>query len=96
MNVLGIPAADPLQNDELPASTPVLIVGAGPVGLALSLELAFQGTDCVIIDKGDGVVRHSKMGLVSIRTMELCRRWGISDAVRDAGFPLDYALNQVF
>ncbi len=84
------------RTGDLPSSAPVLIVGAGPVGLALARELAFQGTRCVIIDKGDGVVRHSKMGLVSIRTMELCRRWGLAQAVRDAGFPPDYALNQAF
>ena len=96
MNVPEKPAAGLSRDGEIPASTPVLIVGAGPVGLALALELSLQDVDCVIVDKGDGVVRHSKMGLVSIRTMELCRRWGIAGTVRDAGFPLDYALNQVF
>ncbi|MDB5570976.1 MAG: dependent oxidoreductase family protein [Hyphomicrobiales bacterium] len=76
--------------------TDVLIVGAGPVGLALALDLGRRGAPCVVVDKGDGVVTHSKMGVVSVRTMEFCRRWGVSDAVRHAGFPDDYALNQVF
>ena len=75
---------------------PVLIVGAGPVGLALALDLSRRGVACMVVDKGDGVIRHSKMGVVSIRSMELCRRWGIADRVRDAGFPEDYELNQVY
>jgi 2-polyprenyl-6-methoxyphenol hydroxylase-like FAD-dependent oxidoreductase len=74
---------------------PVLIIGAGPVGLALAVDLAQRNVPCMVVDKGDGVVRHSKMGLVSIRSMELCRRWGIADKVRNTGFPQDYALNQV-
>ena len=75
---------------------PVLIVGAGPVGLALALDLARRGVACMVVEKGDGVIRHSKMGVVSIRSMELCRRWGIAERVRNAGFPDDYALNQVY
>lgn len=77
-------------------TTSVLIVGAGPVGLALSLELSYRGIPCVLLDKGDGKVRLSKMGLVSVRSMEFCRRWGIAQRVRDCGFPADYPLNQVF
>ena len=34
--------------------------------------------------------------MVSIRTMEYCRRWGIADRVADAGFPQDYTLNMVY
>lgn len=77
-------------------SPPVLIVGGGPVGLALSLELAYRGIRCLLIDQGDGVVRLSKMGHVSVRSMEHCRRWGVSDAVRNCGFPADYPLSQIF
>ncbi len=76
--------------------TDVLIAGAGPVGLALALDLAKRGVACVVVDKGDGVVTHSKMGVVSVRSMEFCRRWGVAESVRQAGFPDDYALNQVF
>jgi 2-polyprenyl-6-methoxyphenol hydroxylase-like FAD-dependent oxidoreductase len=76
--------------------TPVLIVGGGPVGLGLSLELSYRGVACTLIDQGDGIVRLSKMGHVSVRSMEQCRRWGVSEAVRNCGFPEDYPLNQVF
>ncbi len=76
--------------------TAVLIVGAGPVGLACAIDLAQRGIDCVLIERSDGVVRLSKMGVVSVRSMEFCRRWGIADRVRACGFPDDWPLNQVF
>ncbi|MBB1628337.1 FAD-dependent monooxygenase [Achromobacter sp. UMC71] len=75
---------------------PVLVIGAGPVGLALALELAYRGIKCMLVDQGDGVVRYSKMGHVSVRSMEHCRRWGVAEAVRNCGFPRDYPLSQVF
>ena len=77
-------------------NTAVLIVGAGPVGLACAIDLAQRGIDCVLIERSDGVVRLSKMGVVSVRSMEFCRRWGIADRVRACGFPEDWPLNQVF
>jgi 2-polyprenyl-6-methoxyphenol hydroxylase-like FAD-dependent oxidoreductase len=76
--------------------TSVLVVGAGPIGLSLALDLAWRGIDCVLIDDGDGTMAHSKIGLVSVRSMELFRRWGIADRVRQCGFPEDYPLNMVF
>jgi 2-polyprenyl-6-methoxyphenol hydroxylase-like FAD-dependent oxidoreductase len=75
---------------------PVLIVGAGPVGLGLALELAQREVSSILIEQTDGIVRLSKMGHVSVRTMEHCRRWGVAEAVRNCGFPADYPLNQVF
>jgi 2-polyprenyl-6-methoxyphenol hydroxylase-like FAD-dependent oxidoreductase len=76
--------------------TSVLVVGAGPVGLSLALDLAWRGVDCILIDQGDGTMPHSKIGLISVRSMELFRRWGIVDRVRQCGFPPDYPLNMVF
>jgi 2-polyprenyl-6-methoxyphenol hydroxylase-like FAD-dependent oxidoreductase len=75
--------------------TSVLVVGAGPVGLSLSLELARLGTACVLVDQGEGVVIHPRGTGVSERTMEYFRRWGIIDAIR-AGYSDDLPLNQVF
>ena len=78
------------------ARTPVLIVGAGPVGLALAGELGWRGVPCTLIEKTDGTIEQPKMDLVGVRTMEFCRRWGIVDWVRDAPYPLDYPQDYVY
>src|SRR5712691_4140353 len=77
-------------------SLPVLIVGAGPVGLALAGDLGWRGVPCMLIEKGDGTIEQPKMDLVGVRTMEFCRRWGIADWVRDAPYPGDYPQDCVF
>ncbi len=64
--------------------TKVLIAGAGPVGLSLSIELGLRGIDCIIAECGDGVLRVPRMSSVSSRGMEFCRRWGIAEKVRYA------------
>ncbi len=71
------------MNDE---STPVLIVGGGPIGLALAGELGWQGQSCIVVERGDGRIHQPKMDLLGVRTMEFCRRWGIVDAVESAGY----------
>ncbi|MER5915275.1 FAD-dependent oxidoreductase [Streptomyces sp. NPDC001982] len=74
----------------------VLVVGAGPVGLATANELGLRGQDVLVLEAGDGVIDHPRAGGLSIRTMEFCRRWGIIDEVRNCGFPADYDLDIVF
>ena len=78
------------------AHTPVLIVGAGPVGLALAGDLGWRGVACTLIEKTEGHVDHPKMDLIGVRTMEFCRRWGIADRVRDAPYPPDYPQDYVW
>ncbi|MFF5563818.1 FAD-dependent monooxygenase [Streptomyces sp. NPDC012623] len=73
--------------------TDVLIVGGGPVGMAMALDLTYRGIDCVVADAGDGQVRHPKVSTIGPRSMELLRRWGVADAVRDAGWPADHPLD---
>jgi 2-polyprenyl-6-methoxyphenol hydroxylase-like FAD-dependent oxidoreductase len=75
---------------------PVLIVGGGPVGLALAVELGWRGVACILIEQGDGVIKTPKMNEVSIRTMEICRRWGMAEQVLDCPFPADYPLDVAF
>jgi 2-polyprenyl-6-methoxyphenol hydroxylase-like FAD-dependent oxidoreductase len=60
---------------------PVLIVGGGPVGLALAAELGWRGIACMLVEQSDGSIATPKMNEVNIRTMEFCRRWGIADQV---------------
>lgn len=70
--------------------TPVLIVGAGPIGLALAGDLGFRGIACTLIERTDGRVSQPKMDMIGIRTMEYCRRWGIVPWVHDAGYNRAY------
>jgi 2-polyprenyl-6-methoxyphenol hydroxylase-like FAD-dependent oxidoreductase len=72
------------------SKTPVLIVGAGPVGLALAGDLGWRGMPCILIEKGDGSIWQPRMDFVGVRTMEFCRRWGIVAWVESAGYNRDY------
>ncbi|NYH77284.1 2-polyprenyl-6-methoxyphenol hydroxylase-like FAD-dependent oxidoreductase [Actinopolyspora biskrensis] len=71
----------------------VLIVGGGPVGMALALDLRYRGVDCLLVESGDGTVSHPKVSTVGARSMELFRRWGLAEAIRNAGWPGDHPLD---
>src|SRR4051812_48718597 len=75
---------------------PVLIVGGGPVGLALAADLGWRGVACELIEQTDGTIKTPKMNEVNVRTMEFCRRWGIADKVLNCPFPADYPFDVVF
>ena len=79
---------------------PVLIVGAGPVGLAMALDLGWRGIGCLVIDRESdqaaAINVHPRAAAVTPRTMEMCRRWGVAEAVRATGFPRDYRPNVVY
>jgi 2-polyprenyl-6-methoxyphenol hydroxylase-like FAD-dependent oxidoreductase len=71
--------------------TPVLIVGAGPVGLTLAIDLASRGVDVVVAEMRPRREPPSvKCNHVSARSMEIFRRLGVADALRNAGLPADY------
>ena len=70
--------------------TPVLIVGGGPVGLAMAGDLGWRGIPCVLVEKTDGGITQPRMDMVGVRTMEFCRRWGIVPWVEAAGYNRDY------
>lgn len=71
--------------------TKVLIVGAGPVGLTLAMDLAWRGIDVTVAE-----IRYAseppsvKCNQLSARSMEIFRRLGIADKIRDLGLPADY------
>jgi len=75
---------------------PVLIVGAGPVGLALAGDLGWRGIQCLIAERTDGSIYQPKMDAVGIRTMEFCRRWGITPWVEQSPYPRDYPQDNVY
>ena len=81
-----------MQDDTIP----ILIVGAGPVGLALAIGLGMAGVRCTIIEKRDGSVHVPKMSVISSRGMEINRRLGIADEVRPRGWPATYPNDFVY
>jgi len=77
-------------------SLSVLVVGGGPVGLALAGDLGWRGIDCVLIEQSDGSIYQPRMDMVGVRTMEFCRRWGLVGAVEGSPYPRDYAQDNVY
>jgi 2-polyprenyl-6-methoxyphenol hydroxylase-like FAD-dependent oxidoreductase len=76
---------------------PVLIAGAGPVGLSLAIELAYRGIHCLVVEQSDGSVEFPTTNLANTRTCEHLRRWGIADKMRyESGYPTDYPRNYLF
>ena len=76
---------------------PVLIAGAGPVGLSLAIELAWRGIRCLLVEQTDGSVDFPTTNLANTRTCEHLRRWGLADPMRfESGYPIDYPRNYVF
>jgi 2-polyprenyl-6-methoxyphenol hydroxylase-like FAD-dependent oxidoreductase len=82
--------------------TQVLVVGGGPVGLTLAIDLGRRGVRCTLIEQKEAPQFLPKMERCNARTMEIFRRMGIADKVRAAGLrgdiPMDVfivtALNQ--
>ncbi|WP_055496927.1 FAD-dependent monooxygenase [Streptomyces albus] len=72
---------------------PVLIVGAGPVGSTLALELAHHGVACLLVERHGAPSPHPKMDFVNGRSMELFRRLGVADEIRAGGVPARYSFN---
>jgi 2-polyprenyl-6-methoxyphenol hydroxylase-like FAD-dependent oxidoreductase len=67
--------------------TQVLIVGGGPVGLTLALDLGWRGVRCTLIERTEVSSRLPKMERCNARTMEIYRRLGVAERIRDAGLP---------
>ncbi|MGQ4390577.1 FAD-dependent monooxygenase, partial [Streptomyces sp. SAS_270] len=65
---------------------PVVVVGAGPVGLVLACELLQQGIPVRILDAARGHTAHSRATTIWPRPLELLRRIGVTDQLLDEGF----------
>jgi len=75
----------------------VAIVGAGPVGLTLAMDLAARGRTVAVLEtRYRGEPPNVKCNHVAARSMEQFRRLGVAARLRDAGLPADYPNDVVF
>ncbi|UOA25102.1 3-(3-hydroxy-phenyl)propionate/3-hydroxycinnamic acid hydroxylase (plasmid) [Sulfitobacter pontiacus] len=73
------------DQDLAPRRHPVVIVGGGPVGMALALDLGRKGTPVVVLDDHEGVGQGSRAICFAKRTLEICDRLGAGKAMIDKG-----------
>ena len=66
---------------------PVLIVGAGPVGLSAAIQLARLGIRSLLVERHPSTTDHPKARGFFTRTMEVLRPWGIEASLRGEALP---------
>src|SRR4051794_15199825 len=77
------PCAD--QAAPTPARRPVAVVGAGPVGLSLAIDLAQRGVPVVVLDNDCTLSTGSRAICFAKRTLEIFDRLGCGDRMADKG-----------
>jgi 3-(3-hydroxy-phenyl)propionate hydroxylase len=77
------PDQDRPDND--PAEHPVVVVGAGPIGLSLAIDLAQRGRNVVLLDDADRIGEGSRAICFSKRSLEYWDRLGVGDRMVDKG-----------
>jgi 2-polyprenyl-6-methoxyphenol hydroxylase-like FAD-dependent oxidoreductase len=74
--------------------TSVLIAGGGPVGLTLAMDLASRGIDATVLEtRHAGEPPNVKCNQVSARSMEIFRRLGLADKIRNTGLPPEFRID---
>jgi len=86
VNSLTTPTRPPTP----PASTPVLVVGAGPAGLTTAITLARHGIEVMVVERRPAPSGLPRAASVSTRTMELLRSWGLEQEVRAGGVEVEW------
>ncbi len=79
-----------------PDHTPILIVGAGMVGLTVAVELGQRGVACAIVNDGPTTAAHPQGNTLNSRTMEHYRRLGLAGEIRATGLPGDHSMDVVY
>jgi putative polyketide hydroxylase len=82
----------PAMATSKPLEMPVLIVGAGPAGLAAAIELTRHDVSCLVIERRTRLSSHPRATTLSLRSMELLRGWGLEEVVRARSLDVDWRL----
>lgn len=72
--------------------TPVLVVGGGPAGLTTAIALGRYGVECLLVERRPEPSSHPRSTVVSTRTMELLRLWGLDERVLAGGVEVDWLM----
>ncbi|MGJ4927529.1 FAD-dependent oxidoreductase [Bradyrhizobium sp. HKCCYLS2038] len=73
------------QDQATPAEHPVVVVGAGPVGLSFAIDLAQRGHAVVVLDDADRIGEGSRAICFSKRSLDYWDRLGVGDRMVDKG-----------
>jgi 2-polyprenyl-6-methoxyphenol hydroxylase-like FAD-dependent oxidoreductase len=76
--------------------TPVLIVGGGPVGLALAADLTSRGVPSLLVETRTEPTSHPRATLLGSRSMEYYRRLGLDDEIVRNSLPREHGYRIVF
>lgn len=70
---------------------PVLIIGGGPIGMTLAMDLASRGVETLLVEqRAPAEPPDPRCNHISARSLEVFRRLGVADKVRATGLPDDY------
>jgi 3-(3-hydroxy-phenyl)propionate hydroxylase len=84
----------PDQDRKAPARHPVVVVGAGPVGLATAIDLALRGVAVVLLDESDRIGEGSRGICYAKRTLEILDRLGVGEELVARG--VTWKLGKIF
>jgi 2-polyprenyl-6-methoxyphenol hydroxylase-like FAD-dependent oxidoreductase len=71
---------------------PVLVVGSGPAGLTTAIALGRYGVECLLVERRLEPSSHPRATVISTRTMELLRSWGLQERVLAGGVEVEWLM----
>jgi 2-polyprenyl-6-methoxyphenol hydroxylase-like FAD-dependent oxidoreductase len=74
---------------------PVVVVGAGPAGLTAAVSLARHGIEVLLVERRASGSDLPRATVLSVRTMEMLRSWGLADRVLAGGVDVEMSMLEI-